>query len=219
VEWSRSLTGGLFVVTTEEWAQARGVWAEDAPASVGDDTEPCPRSAREIATRAVILQGVVAVAFEVDSEPVVEWLREQGVWHQVSPREAAFLLHPDVTDEQRNRFRWHQEAEWALLWAIGKVESLGLPTRGCDTRRLVDEIIPPLGSDIEGFLASARPRPPGVLLAEDDRSYNLWCCANSAARRGEPLPSDFKWWVLYERRYAFEWLDGMQDWDDVTCDS
>jgi hypothetical protein len=84
---------------------------------------------------------------------------------------------------------------------------------------LVDEIIPPLGSDIEGFLASARLRPPGVLLAEDDRTYNLWCYANSAIRTGEPLPSDFNWWVLYERRYAFEWLDGMQDWDDVTCDS
>ena len=26
-------------------------------------------------------------------------------------------------------------------------------------------------------------------------------------------------WVLYERRYAFEWLDGLQDWDEVTCDS
>jgi hypothetical protein len=207
------------MITTEEWAQARGIPVEDTPPSVEDYTEPCPRSAREIATRAAILQGVVAVAFEVDSEPVIEWLRDQGVWHQVSRREEAFLLHPDVTDERRNRFRWHQEAEWALLWAIGEVESLGLPTRGCDTRRLVDEIIPPLGSDIEGFLASARLRPPGVLLAEGDRTYNLWCYANAAARRGEPLPSDLNWWVLYERRYAFEWLDGTQDWDDVTCDA
>jgi hypothetical protein len=106
-----------------------------------------------------------------------------------------------------------------LLWAIGKVEAIGLPTRGCDTRRLVDEIIPPLGSDIGGFLNSAELRPPGVLLAEDDRTYNMWCYANSAFRKGEPLPSDLKWWVLYERRYAFEWLDGQPEWDDVTCDS
>jgi Domain of unknown function (DUF4272) len=192
---------------------------EDTPPTIENYTEPCPRSAREIATRAVILQGVVAVACEVDPEPVVEWLRDQGVWPWVSPREEAFLLRADITGEQRNRFGWHQEAEWTLLWAISKVGSLGLPTRGCDTRRLVDEIIPPLGSDIEGFLASARLRPPGVLLAEDDRTYNLWCYANSAIRRGEPLPADLRWWVLYERRYAFEWLDGIQDWDDVTCDS
>jgi hypothetical protein len=58
-----------------------------------------------------------------------------------------------------------------------------------------------------------------VLLAEDDRTYNLWCHANLALRRGEPLPSDLNYRVLYERRYAFEWLDGLEDWDDVTCDS
>jgi hypothetical protein len=207
------------MVTTAEWAQAFGVSVEDAPPAIENYIEPWPRSAREIATRVVILQGVIAVAYEVDFEPVVEWLREQGIWHHVSPRERALLLGSEVTDEQRNRFRWHQEAEWALLWAIGQVEWLGLPTQGCDTRRLVDEIVPPLGSDIDGFLASATLRPPGDLLAEDDRTYNLWCYANSAVRKGEPLPSDLRWWVLYERRYAFEWLDGMQDWDNVTCDS
>jgi uncharacterized protein DUF4272 len=122
------------------------------------------------------------------------------------------------TKEQRNKYGWHQEAEWTLLWVIGKVESLGLPTRECDTRRLVDEIIPPLGSEIADFLATAKAREPGVLLAEDDRTYNMWCYAQKARRKGE-LPSDLNWSVLYERRYAFEWLDGTQDWDNVTCDA
>jgi hypothetical protein len=207
------------VVTTEEWACRHGISVEDTPPTVENYTEPCARSSREIAARVLILQGVVAVACQVDSQPVVAWLSEQGLWHQVSPREEAFLLRPDVSDELRNRFAWHKEAEWALLWAISKVEALGLPTQGCDTRRLVDEIIPPLGSDIEGFVASARLRPSGVLLAEDDRTYDLWCHANLATRKGEALPLDLKWWVPYERRYAFEWLDGIQDWDDVTCDS
>src|SRR5437588_12616422 len=136
------MAGGGFLVRTEEWAQAHGISVEDTPPTVENYAEPCPRSAREIATRAVILQGVVAVARDVATEPVVEWLREQGVWGRVSPREQSFLLGGRVAEEQRGRFGWHQEAEWTLLWAIGKVESLGLPTRGCDTRRLVDEIIP-----------------------------------------------------------------------------
>jgi hypothetical protein len=206
-------------MTTEEWAQTLAVSVEDTAPAIENYTGPCPRSAREIATRVVILQGVIAVAYEVDAEPVIEWLREQGVWDQVSPREQAFLLGSEVTDEQRNRLRWHQEAEWALLWAIGQVESLGLPTQGCDTQRLVDEIVPPLGSEINAFLDSATLRPPGELLAEDDRTYDLWCYATSAVRKGEPLPADLRWWVLYERRYAFEWLDELQDWDEVTCDA
>jgi Domain of unknown function (DUF4272) len=93
----------------------------------------------------------------------------------VSPREVAFFQNPSPTNDERIRFRWHQEAEWTLLWMIGKIEALGLPTRGCDTRRLVDEIVPPLGSDIEEFLASATLWPPGMLLGEDDRTVSMKC--------------------------------------------
>ena len=207
------------MLSTRKWAKLLGVSVEQTPPAVEGYTKRCPRSARQVAVRSVILQGVVAVASEVDPEPIVEWFHDQRIWRAVTPEERAFLQDPSPTTEQCNRFGWHQEAEWTLLWVIGKVGALGLPTRGCDTRRLCREIMPPLGSDIAGFLASAELRPPGVLLAEDDRTYNLWCYANSARRKGERLPDDLNRSVLYERRYAFEWLDGMQDWDEVTCDS
>ena len=167
----------------------------------------------------VILQGVCAVAADVDAEPIIEWFRDQRVWASVTPQERTFLKNPSPTTQQRNALGWHQEAQWTLLWVVGKVEALGLPTRTCDTRRLCDEIMPALGSDIAEFLTSAKLRPPGVLLAEDDRSYDLWCRYFATRRKGEPLPDDLNYWVLYERRYAFEWLAGMQDWDAVTCDA
>jgi hypothetical protein len=207
--------------TTEKWAQALGISTDlTLPAIEGYD-EPCPFTARQIAVRAVILQGVVAVACEVDPEPVIEWYQDQGVWDQVSPNEQAFLLDPhSLTRDEWNSLRWHQEAEWALLWVVGKVEVLGLPTRQCDSRRLVDEIIPALGSDIEPFLGSAELRPPGVLLAEDDRHYNLWCYYFQTRHKGSHLlPSDLEISVLYERQYAFEWLHGIEAWDDVQCDA
>jgi Domain of unknown function (DUF4272) len=205
--------------TTEEWAQAFGISVASTPPAIADDTDPCGRSCLEIASRALILQGVSAVACDVEARPVIEWLRKQNLWGQLSPREAAFLQNPFVTYEERVRFRWHQEAEWALLWVIGKVDALGLPTRECDTRRLIDEIIPPLGSDITAFLASAELRPPGILLAEDYRTYDLWCEFAEASRDRKPIPTDLNYWVLYERRYAFDWLDGVEDWDDVTCET
>jgi hypothetical protein len=204
--------------STEDWAKSLGLSVEATPPTIEDYSEQCPRSSREIAVRALILQGIVAVAAEVDPDPIVEWFRDQHLWSGVTPEEKAFLTNPSPTKEERSKFGWHQEAEWTLLWVIGRVESLGLPTRECDTRRLVDEIIPPLGSEIADFLATAKVREPGVLLAEDDRTYNMWCYAQKARRKGE-LPTDLNWSVLYERRYAFEWLDGMQEWDDVTCDA
>ena len=92
-------------------------------------------------------------------------------------------------------------------------------TRCCDTRRLVEEIIPGLGDDIQSFVTQSELRSPGALLAEDDRTYDLWCSALATQRRDESLPSDLNLGVLRERRYAFEWMDGNQDWDEVTCDA
>ena len=183
----------------------------DTPGGRGLD-EPCPFIAREVALRAVILQGVAAVAAGVDAEPVVAWFQEQGVWKQVSPEERKFLLHPSAAKKaQRTEFQWRQEAEWALLWVVGKVDALGLPTRGCDTRRLVDKIIPALGSDIEPFLASAKLRPPGVLLAEEDRHYDLWCRYIATRKKGKHLiPRDPEIDVLYQREHAFEWSHAIE---------
>jgi hypothetical protein len=206
------------VLSTKCWAESLGISVDATPPPVADYSKRCPRSAGQIAVRTVILQGIVAVACEVDPEPIIEWFHQQKVRRSVTPGERAFLANRSPTKEQRHKSQWHQEAEWTLLWVIGKVESLGLPTHGCDTRRLVDEIIPALGSEIDEFVASAKVREPGVLLVEDDRTYNLWCYAQKARRNGE-LPADLNWGVLYERRYAFEWLDGMQDWDEVTCDA
>jgi hypothetical protein len=207
--------------TTEEWARALGIsTAPTVPPIEGYD-EPCSFTARHIATRAVILQGVVAVASGVDSNPVIEWYHEQSVWDQVSPKEQGFLFNPaSLAQDEWNRLRWHQEAEWTLLWVVSKVESLGLPTRQCDAGRLVDEIIPALGSHVESFLTSANLRPPGILLAEEDRHYDLWCRYFQTRREGlHLLPSDLEFSVLYERQYAFEWLHGIEGWDDVQCDA
>jgi hypothetical protein len=207
--------------TTEEWAQSLGISTALTPPAVEDYSEQCPFTARQIATRAVILQGVVAVAFKIDPEPVVKWLRQQYIWDQVSPLEQAFLLSPaSLPRYEWNKLRWRREAAWTLLWVVGKVEALGLPTRRCDTARLVNEIIPALGSDIEPFLESAVLRSPGELLAEDDRHYDLWCRYFQTRRAGSHLlPDDLEINVLYEREYAFEWLHGIEAWDDVQCDA
>lgn len=205
--------------TTKAWAKSLKVDGREDLPPVARYSKPYARSAGEVATRAVILQGVVSVAYEVPAQPIVKWFEKEGIWCQVTPEEQAFLLSAECTDSQQLEFRWKQEAEWALLWMIGKVQSLGLPTRCCDTRRLVDEIIPALGDELQAFIGQAELRSPGALLAEDDRTYNLWCYVLAAQRRKQKIPSDLNLWVLRERRRAFEWMDGNQNWDEVTCDA
>jgi hypothetical protein len=207
------------VLSTKAWATSHGISTDPTAPAIADYSKKYPRSARQIAVRAVILQGIVAVAAKVDPQPIVRWFHQERIWRSVTSHERKFLQDKAPSEKDVRKFAWHAEAEWTLLWVINKVESLGLPTQYCDTRRLIDEIIPPLGSDISEFVDTAELQSPGALLAEDDRTYNLWCYAHSALRQGQPLPKDLNMGVLYERRYAFEWLDGNQKWDDVTCDS
>lgn len=205
--------------TTKLWAESLNVSSEADLSPIPDYSRPYARDARQIAVRAVILQGVAAVAYNVEAQPIIEWFQGQAIWCEVTPQERAFILGSAHTESEQLHFRWKQEAQWTLLWMIHHVESLGLPTRCCDTRRLVDEIVPALGDDLQSFITQSELRSPGALLAEDDRTYDLWCYALAAQRRGERLPSDLNLGVLRERRYAFEWIDGNQEWDEVTCDA
>ena len=206
------------MVSTIKWAKSFGISVDANPIPPVTITEHYPRTAREIAVRAIILQCVVAAASDVDPEPLILWLQDEEIWEVVSPAEKTLLLENRPSAKQRNEFRWRQEAEWTLLWMIGKVEALELPTQTCDTRHMVDEIIPALGSSITGFLTSAELRRPEILYAEDERTYDLWCRA-IPARRETTLPYDLNMDVLYERRYAFEWADSTEQWDTVTCDA
>lgn len=205
-------------MNTKEWAESLGISSDLIPPSIENYDEPIARTKSEIVIRSLILQGIVAIAYGVESEPIIEWFQEKNMWEQVTKKEREFLTNSSPTQETINKFRCQVEAEWTLLWAVQKVETLGLPTKYCNSAKLVDEIIPPLGDDIQPFTDSSILRTPGELLAEDNRTYNMWCYAQPARRNGT-LPEDLNLTVLYQRRYAFEWLDGFQEWDDVTCDA
>jgi hypothetical protein len=203
---------------TKEWAASHGLCVEDTVPPVNDYNEPYKRTADEIANRTIILQCVAAVGYGVGPNPVMKWLRDQNLLEEVSPKERVFLSAENPSDNERIAARWRQECQWALLWTIQKIESLGLPTRYCDTARLVDDIMPALGEPIDRFVASAKLRPPSELLAEDDRVYNLHCYARQAYR-ANTMPEDLIYGVLFQRHYAFEWLNGDDDWDDVRTDT
>jgi hypothetical protein len=207
------------VRSTAAWAAALGISIAEVPPRAEASSPVSAYSAREIATRALILQGVVATASGVEAQPIIEWFQSEDLWISVSPKEREFLETHREQSTIVDGLRWRQEAEWTALWVVGMVESLGLPVRCCDTRRLVDEVMPALGTAVEPFLSRAFLRTDAELLAEDDRTYNLWCNAMAERSAGARLPPDLNLSVLYQRRYVFEWLDRLEEWDDVVCDA
>ena len=207
------------MATLREFASSKGVCADDTLPPVPNYEEPYARSAEEVASRAIILHCVVATGYDVDSLPIVEWLKEERLWDNASPNERKFLCAKSRTEKELSDARWRQEAEWALLWLIGKVDSLGLPVTQCDTARLVDEIMPGLGDSTIEFLSCAQLRHPSLILSEVDRIYNLHCYIRGSLRNGDSLPSDLIYDVLYQRHYAFDWFRGVGEWDVIPVDT
>ncbi len=93
------------MTSTKQWAAAHGVCVEDTVPAVDDYNEPHERTADEAAMRTIILHGVAAVGYEVDRQPVIDWLKDQDLWDQVSPWERAFLGDQHPSDKQRSDAR------------------------------------------------------------------------------------------------------------------
>jgi hypothetical protein len=203
---------------TKEWAASHGLCVDDIVPPIVEYTDPYHRTAEDVAIRTIILHCVAAVGYKVNPDAMIAWLKDEAIWEHVTPNEQKIFCDVRPSNQRLGDARWRQEAEWALLWTIGKIESLGLPTRTCDTERLVDEIMPGLGEPIDSFVKSASLRPPSELLGEDDRVYNLHCYARQAIR-ARNLPEDLVYGVLFQRHYAFEWLSGDDEWDNVQTDT
>jgi hypothetical protein len=204
---------------TKEWAESLNINTQDVLEPSEDITESYCRTASEVAVRTIILHSIVAAGSGINSERITEWLQDQNLWEQASPRERSILQSPRRFKEDRSGAQWLQEAQWALLWTIQRVESLGLPTKTCDSTKLIDEIMPVLGSaDIDQFIASAEFRPAEEISAENDRITKLYYYAQKAADK-EEMPEDLIYAVLYNRYYALRWLTGDEPWDDVDMDT
>lgn len=203
------------MLTTQNWAEALGVSPEPAPPAISPLPSSVHKSARETAIRAIILEGVVAKTLGADSRSIQNWFDAQKIKRELSPRELAYLENPAASKAEQSVMSWHCEAVWTLLWALGKVDTLGLPSSLCDKNKLIS-VLPLPNSEIKSFLKASQLRAPGEIEAEILRTTTLWNDAVKLQHDNRPLPGDLILNVLYERRYAFEWLQGQQEWDKVA---
>lgn len=198
---------------TKEWAEALGIGTEDILAPVEDYNEACKRTAEEIAVRTIILHAIAAAGDRIDRPALVKWLEEQNLWGNASPREQTFLLSPRIFRENLSENLWVLEAEWALLWTIQKVESLGLPVKTCDAHKIINEIMPALGDETAEFISSVQLRSASGIRAEEERIDRIYH-AYQNEEEGKS-PEDLIYAVLLQRQYAFKWLNSEDDWDNV----
>lgn len=176
------------------------------------------RSKDEIAWRAMALLVVAVKGEGLEHATVLEIVDEYGLKPHLTPREAEFIQDPSPTEHDRIQFVWRYEAAWVLLWALGYVERLQMPTEICDVPRSVRFM---RDRSPEEFIRDSKLRPLEQILDEADLIYRYHWAVVDARLKGVEPPAGLDPGVTMERHHALNWITGYmeQDWDRVSTDT
>jgi len=176
------------------------------------------RDAKDVARRVIILYAVGSVVFEGGREESIKFLKEAGLWDYVSPSEVAFLENQKPSEQETADVIWRMEALWMLLWAMGKVKELDLPTKPCDLD-MIHELVPKR-AEVAQYINSATLKTKSEILDHTDMIYRIHWAVRDAQLNKKPIPAGLDADVVVERHYALNWLVFYaDDWDDITTDT
>jgi hypothetical protein len=203
---------------SEELLKTRGIPINPFLPAIESEEETTPRSAKEIAIRAVGLCAVALRGGGLRQQDVMSLLNGKNLWVSATPEEKKFLLKNKPDRQEMINFKWRYESLWVLLWALGRAEDLGAPTSICDVRRAVRMV---LDIPSEDLIQGAKSRPISEILDEADLIYRYDWAVVDARIKGKEAPGNLNPGVVYERHYALNWLIGYmgQEWDYVTTDT
>ena len=208
---------------TEAYLSEIDVPVNEALPVIPDSTVATLRSPTEIAYRLICLLATAAHGEEFDSVATYSFIERYGAKEYLTPKERAFISQktkPSTPEEENAAFEfiWRYESCWALLWALGYIPELTLPTHVCDIP-LVAKVIKK--RTFAELLADARPKQFTEVLDEADLIYRLHWALVDARLEDKEAPADLASSVVYERRYALNWLISYmnEDWDNVPMDT
>lgn len=184
---------------------------------IEDETAINPRSAEEVAERALAL-AIVAVKGEANDQQLVhELIARYSARELFTPAELAFITNRSPTQQQLTDFTWQYECLHVLLWALGHIEKLQPPNQICDVPGEVS-IIRDLGR--QKLSSTARPRALSEILDQADYYYRLHWAAVELRINGKSSDKANEE-IIGERHKALNWLIRYMDqnWDDVTTDT
>lgn len=184
-----------------------------------EDIEDVPRTAQEIARRALVLSAVVSVAYGFPPEKVLKWLDKEGLTEELSPFELKFLKG-NAYEDAKIPISWRSECLVVLLWCICKIDRLPTLTEQFDTEPPKGALVYP-PDETRKYTSSARMRDLEEIYDEREVVFDAHWKVRDAQINDKPIPDDLDPEVVFERHYAFNWVIGYagQDWDDITTDT
>lgn len=129
-----------------------------------------------------------------------------------------YQLDSKPSQQQIINVVWNYEAYWSLVWALGLVDDIEIPSGICDCDKAID-LVASVDSYDE-FKAACKLRDIEEILDMLDLHYRYhWACVekrlNPTVSIGVLNPE-----VVVERRKGLEWLvSDEEDWDDISLDT
>ena len=173
----------------------------------------------ETGIRMIILYSCAIVANNPgEREKVQDWLVQENLWSQVSPKEKK-LFEGEIADEELlNRFSWNIEAFYALAWALNITPILYPPIREIEESEFeeVQSKMPKVGDSTSTFLAGLNYRDKSEIFEENILNEIATTYFRDLMFNGEDDTTDINRLVSFERHVAFNWVrrfSDISDWD------
>lgn len=191
--------------------------------SIGGEISDKPRSALEIARRALALGAVVARSFDAPRGELHDFISRHGLSGELTVAEHTYLYCARRTRDSTIRMTWNSERLMVLLWSIHKIEAIPGPSAQCSTAALADAL-PPFGiPSFDEFIQALRRRSERALFdkALEIQEQHAVAIARRRDKHYRPSigPVDIE--VVQERHRAINWVVGYcgLGWDEVTADT
>ena len=179
------------------------------------------RPPQDVARRALALFATTGVAFGADRDEVIDWLRENKLWEELSPMELAFLENPSPSEKVIVNRGWDSECLIVLAWALGHVSRLPAADEECELGELGETFPPFADINADTFVAGARLRPDDELRQLQDDCFNLHAEGRYARLQNRAPRQPVNIEIIQERHRAINWVNGYDGapWDEVTSDT
>jgi hypothetical protein len=175
----------------------------------------------ETGCRMLIFYAGAYVASEPDDrQAIVDWLKSENLWEQVSFNEQQFFIGNQTDEGDITRFSWQTENAYILAWALHLINETPSPTSQITQEQLDDFMnkVPQLGTDLGDFLSNLKYRETTEIY-DENLFYEL---ATSHFRdlrfTGKEDTSDIESGISYIRHKTLNWLrrfQGISDWDET----
>lgn len=184
-----------------------------------EEDETTIRAGRDISKRILILTYLNVIAEGGAKKKIVNFLKDERLWDDVSEGEKNLIKKHELTKQDKINLSWRSESIWLMLWAINKVEDLGLPATQCSVNEILDRL-PGFLAPTKEFIETATTRSTAEILNMSDLIYRIHWATRQAILKREEAPVGLNDSIIYERHYAINWITCYEEnWDKVTTDT